>query len=98
LLAYIGSAAIYMKRKDVPRAIAAMDEAIRIGPSIASNYYHRGIAHAAEGDFERAVGDFATALELNPRDPRTRRALRQAEAERRRAAEEKAAAPATSDL
>ena len=48
------------------RAIADFDEAIRLKPSSASAFNHRGLAYRKKGDNARAIQEYTTAVTLNP--------------------------------
>jgi hypothetical protein len=51
--------------RNVDRAIPHFDLAIRLDQN-ARNYYKRGIAYYAMGDYDRAISDFDQAIELDP--------------------------------
>src|SRR5262249_3433579 len=51
---------------DYDRAIADLDEAIRINPNSATAFNQRGLAHLRAGRSARAVDDFEQALRLDP--------------------------------
>ena len=48
------------------RAIADLDEAIRLDPNFAVAYNNRGDAYRQKGELERAIADFNEALRLDP--------------------------------
>jgi protein O-mannosyl-transferase len=49
-----------------PRAFADFDEAIRLNPDGADNYYNRGTAYAGLSRFQLAIADFSEAIRLKP--------------------------------
>jgi tetratricopeptide (TPR) repeat protein len=51
---------------DLPGAIAALDEAIRLVPGSAETYCDRGWYHLEKEMYDEAFADFTTAIELNP--------------------------------
>jgi len=54
----------YGTKGDIDRAIAKLDRAIKLDPDDASAYFDRGAAYRHKGDYELAVGDFETAVNL----------------------------------
>lgn len=50
------------------RLNANYDEVIRLDPDYAEAYYGRGIAYHDLGDYEKAIADFESYLELGPPD------------------------------
>lgn len=48
------------------QAMAALEEAVRLGPDVASNWTSKGIAHRAAGELAEAVACYETALSLDP--------------------------------
>ena len=57
----------YVLQKDLDRALADFDAAIRNNPKLAAAYYYRG-AIRVERDPERALADIDKAISLNPND------------------------------
>jgi tetratricopeptide (TPR) repeat protein len=58
------------------RAIADLNEAIRLDPKSAVAYNNRGSAYAFQGDIDRAIADFSASIRLEPKvaaAPRHRR-------------------------
>jgi tetratricopeptide (TPR) repeat protein len=53
-------------QKDYRGAIGMYDQAIAGDPYLREAYLHRGIAYRGNGNFERALADFAKAVELDP--------------------------------
>ena len=51
---------------DYGRAIADLDEAIRLGAKDATAYNNRGKAYKAKNDLDYAIADFDQALKVNP--------------------------------
>jgi len=54
---------------DFPRAIAELDEAIRLDPTNAPAYNIRGNALDETGAFERALADYDQAIRIDPNNP-----------------------------
>ena len=52
--------------RDLAGAIADFSEVIRLEPTNASAFYARGLADSINGENDRAVADFARAVEINP--------------------------------
>ncbi len=66
-----------LNEKDCNGAIADCTEAIRLNPRYAVAYGTRGAARAEKGDFEGAVRDFESALEMSPLDWPNRKLVRE---------------------
>jgi len=54
------------EQRELDRALADLDEAIRIDPGFALAYNNRGDAWLGKGDDERALADFNAAIKHNP--------------------------------
>jgi len=48
------------------RAIADLDQAIRLDPAYPDAFNNRGVAYSGKGQFERAAADFDQAIRLDP--------------------------------
>ncbi len=57
----------YKAQKDLDRAMADYNEAIRLDPKLAVAFSDRGLAFQAQGDHQRAMADFNQAIELDPK-------------------------------
>lgn len=55
-----------MAEDDVPAAVLKFEEVMVLKPDFAEVWNRRGDAYAAMGDEDRALADYARALELNP--------------------------------
>ena len=55
-----------MQQGELDKALADLDEAIRIDASNLFAFWNRGAVYGARGDLERAREDFSEALALNP--------------------------------
>ena len=55
---------IYLRLTDYPKAVEVADEFIRRAPTNREAHYLRGIALVGAGDHQRALVDFANAIEL----------------------------------
>ena len=53
---------------DIGRALADLNEAIRLDPQSADALKHRGLAYESQGDYAQAVPDFEAASRLTPED------------------------------
>jgi tetratricopeptide (TPR) repeat protein len=58
----------YIVQHDYVRAIADLDQAIKLDPTSAKYFYNRGAAHFDNHEDALALADFNRALELNPKD------------------------------
>jgi tetratricopeptide (TPR) repeat protein len=54
------------EKKDVDRALADCNEAIRLNPTRASGYYNRGLAWESKHEYDKAIADFTEAIRLDP--------------------------------
>lgn len=61
---YGGLSLCYERKKDYASAIATCTEAIRNNPQSALNYNNRGYIYVLTGDYEKALPDINTSLEL----------------------------------
>jgi tetratricopeptide (TPR) repeat protein len=59
------------RRGDYPLAAAHFTAALKLDPTDARLYAHRGDAYRMQGEYERAIADFETAVRLNPANPST---------------------------
>lgn len=68
-LAYMNRGMAYEERGQLDKAIADMEEAIRLNPSFISAVLHirLGILYGKTGSLEKAIVQFGKAIELNPR-------------------------------
>jgi uncharacterized caspase-like protein len=55
------------QKGDLDRAIADLNEAIRLDPKSVAAFNHRGMAYNDKGDFDRAIVDYSEVTRLNPR-------------------------------
>lgn len=55
---------IYLRLTDYPRAVEVADEFIRRAPTNREAHYLRGVALEGSGDYQRALVDYADAIEL----------------------------------
>ena len=55
-----------IKTREFDRAIAALDEAIRLDPECGPAYLARGLAWHDKWDLDRALADYAEAIRLDP--------------------------------
>ena len=63
----------YLAQGEVNKALADLDRAIELQPTLALAFYARGVARFALGDYDLALTDLDAVLELN-NDPEVRQA------------------------
>src|SRR5262249_24783876 len=64
--AFFNRGRAFADQGEFDRAIADLDQAIRIDPNYADAYNNRDIAYNGKGNPERAVRDFDRAIEIDP--------------------------------
>ena len=64
IYAYVSRSGEYAKKGDWDRAIADMNEAVRLEPNCLSTYMARASLYQQKGDTAKAKQDFARAKEL----------------------------------
>jgi tetratricopeptide (TPR) repeat protein len=57
----------YYAKGDYDRAIADLDEALRLEPKYAAAFNQRGYAYAAKGNQDHAIADYKEAIRLQPK-------------------------------
>jgi tetratricopeptide (TPR) repeat protein len=57
----------YKSKGNFDRAIADLNEAIRLDPKYAEAYSGRGLAYGNKGDLDRAIADYSEAIRLDPK-------------------------------
>ena len=65
---YAGRALIWKEWKEYDKAIADLDESIRLSPQ-AANYHCRAIVWVFKGEHDNAIADFNAALRFDPKYP-----------------------------
>jgi tetratricopeptide (TPR) repeat protein len=65
-LAYHYRGAEYLKTGRDDDAIADLDRAVALNPTLETAYYDRAIAHKRKGDYASAIADYSAAIKLNP--------------------------------
>lgn len=63
-----------LEQKEYSKAIVCFQNAIDHGSANtdrATNFYNLGVVYQAKGDYDRAIGNFDQAIELNPRDAKS---------------------------
>src|SRR5262245_14517341 len=65
-IAYNNRGLAWQSKRDLDRAIADFDQAIRLDPPLAAPYNNRGGVWYAQRDFDRAIPDFDQAIRLDP--------------------------------
>lgn len=65
----------YLKTSQIPEAIDALEEAVKLLPHDASNHANLGLSLAFSGHYDRAQPELRRALELDPHNAMARRVL-----------------------
>jgi tetratricopeptide (TPR) repeat protein len=68
-LVYFARGSSYFDKRQYERAIADLNEGIRLDPNKPLFYFVRGVCHRMEGRLNEAMADFEAGLRLNPPDP-----------------------------
>jgi len=58
----------FLLKRDFDRAIADLDQAVRLDPTLSRAFYNRGAAEMAKGQEAKGLADIDHALVLNPED------------------------------
>ena len=66
-VAYYNRGSEYDGKRDLDRAMADYDQAIRLDPKYAHAYNNRGIAWLGKKDNDRAMADYDQAIRLDPK-------------------------------
>ncbi len=74
-----------METKAYAKAVDDLDSVIRLNPRDTQGYYLRGLAHEQDGDLNRAIADYKTALERDRNFGDAKRALARAANEEKKA-------------
>ena len=61
---------LHDNKGDYDRAIADLEQAIRLDPKDTEAYIRRGNAYNHKGDYDRAIADLEHAVRLDPKDPK----------------------------
>ncbi len=61
---YNNEGAVWIARQDFQKAVAALDQAIELNPSLAKAFLNRGKAHSNLANNDTAIADFTRAIEL----------------------------------
>jgi tetratricopeptide (TPR) repeat protein len=69
--AYRLRARAYLGRGNPEKALADLDQVIRLEPRVGTNLAERGHAHATLGNHDRAINDFTQAVQLSDRSAGT---------------------------
>jgi tetratricopeptide (TPR) repeat protein len=63
---YSNRAGVYNSMRRYDLAVSDASEAVRLNPNDYVAYHYRGVARAKLGNFEAAINDFRTALQIKP--------------------------------
>src|SRR5262245_54554932 len=63
--AYLNRGIAYRENDDPDRALADLDQAIRLDPKLAEAYRIRGIVYYYKGEFDRAIAEQTQAIRLD---------------------------------
>jgi tetratricopeptide (TPR) repeat protein len=66
--AHFNLGALYLRRKDIPSAIAHLDAALRVEPEEPAALNTLGVALESDGKLDRAIDEFQHALRVRPDD------------------------------
>lgn len=77
---YTGRAVDLIEAGDYDRAIADLNEALRINAKYFYGYFWRGELYLKKGDFGKAEADYQTALGIKPEDQQAKDGLKNARA------------------
>jgi tetratricopeptide (TPR) repeat protein len=61
--------ASYARKEDLDKALADLNHAVEIDPTVPESYINRAYVLDAKGDSDRALADLAHAIQLNPKSP-----------------------------
>jgi len=79
---YTGRAVDLIEAGEYDRAVADLNEALRINAKYFYGYFWRGEAYLKKGDFGKAEADYQTALGIRPEDQQAKDGLKNARARR----------------
>lgn len=65
----------YLKKSDLPHALADFTAVIRLDPHLAEAYRLQGVVYMGMKEYDHAVSDFNEALRLNPKESYARTGL-----------------------
>ncbi len=65
-VAYNNRGNAYRQSQQMDKALADLNEAIRLAPEYATAYYNRGLTYQLSNRYEEAVADYSRSLELEP--------------------------------
>src|SRR6266852_3068097 len=66
-IAFYNRGVTWEKKKELERAIADFNEAIRLNPHYVPAFYDRGVTWEKKKDYDRAIADYNEAIRLNPK-------------------------------
>src|ERR1043166_1187394 len=69
--AYNNRATAYLEKKDYPRALDDLNEAIRLDPNNVNAYFNRSLIYLHEGDVGREMDDLDMAIRVDPKHARS---------------------------
>ncbi|MBI5750812.1 MAG: tetratricopeptide repeat protein [Hydrogenophilales bacterium] len=63
---YLERGNVYFQMRDLPKAIADYDQALRLNDKLDDAYFGRGMAYGPAGELERAIADLSVYLKRHP--------------------------------
>jgi Flp pilus assembly protein TadD len=76
---YFGRGGVYQSQGDDDRAIADLNEAVRLNPKDADFYGRRAISYEKKGDVAKALTDFRKAIALDAKNKEAANGLKRIE-------------------
>src|SRR5262249_34928636 len=69
--AYNNRATAYLEKKDYPRALHDLNEAIRLDPNNADAHFNRSLVHLHSGNVDQEMQDLDIAIRVDPKHARS---------------------------
>ena len=60
---------------DTSTGLWTLTQPVKLEPHYAASYCYRGVAYLSEGEYDKAITDFDSALDLDPEHPLNLRSL-----------------------
>jgi tetratricopeptide (TPR) repeat protein len=65
-MAYVNRGKAYEKTGQYQKALADLNEAVELDPTLALAYYNRGVIYGSMGEYEKATQNLNRAIALDP--------------------------------